>query len=489
MATALQQSYTTIDPTGMKGPPTFGKPAFFGPDMGLDDTPDAFDGCFRTSYALLHPEEGDDDYTSTTTTTSVSTMPSSTLADVWPPVFPPDPMDSPFLGRCSPWDPACFLTAVPPPPPLPWVSSSMSVTDLAPSVSWATSSSSISSPPDPMDRPGSPGGMVVVTDGVADHHGGHVPRRRPSSPRPTTQGPMKTFDVRTEYPSTESHHGQLTPPHDRITHLAHGHGAMYPPALDRTDLFKPEMEPVEADGQALTNRPPTSAVIDARSSSSSTTTTTRPRRHRRPRRAEASDDTPEPAGPAAKRRRKTDRADLAALTTSPIDPEPIPTMLSPMVEKEESRSDPEDDEQRRKRNRFLQRNRVAASKCRRKKKEWMGQLEVRGRALQLEKDHLTVAVKALKDQVLWLKGELLKHDTCDCERIRRYVRLEADQLAPDPHRRPRRRHPRHGHQDGDERRSTSPPGEPDPVDDARTNVDGSGRGPDPARNRNGLAGG
>ena len=269
---------------------------------------------------------------------------------------------------------------------------------------------------------------------------------------------MKTFDVGvgpvvevgTGYPSTESHHGQMT------HRLAPDHGPMRPPTLDLTDLSKPEMEAVEADGQALTDRPPTSTVIDGQPPPPPST---RPHRHRRSRRAEASDDTPEPAGVAAKRRRKTDRAEVAAVTTSPTESDRTTTTLSPMVEKkeeedEESKPGP-DDERCRKRNQFLQRNRVAASKCRRKKKEWMGQLEERARALQLEKNHLTVAVTSLKNQVLWLKGELLKHDTCDCERIRRYVRREADQLVPDP-----RRQSRRGHHDGDERRSTSPPATP-----------------------------
>ncbi|KAI9890411.1 MAG: hypothetical protein M1814_004197 [Vezdaea aestivalis] len=85
-----------------------------------------------------------------------------------------------------------------------------------------------------------------------------------------------------------------------------------------------------------------------------------------------------------------------------------------------------------KRNRFLERNRVAASKCRQKKKEWTSNLEGRARELQQEKTQLTLMVSSLKDEMLFLKGELLKHSGCDCHKIRQYLNNEAAHFAANP---------------------------------------------------------
>ena len=85
-----------------------------------------------------------------------------------------------------------------------------------------------------------------------------------------------------------------------------------------------------------------------------------------------------------------------------------------------------------KRNKFLERNRVAASKCRQKKKEWTGNLEGRARELQQDKQQLTVMVSSLKDEMIFLKGELLKHTDCGCSKIRQYLNQEATNFAAKP---------------------------------------------------------
>ena len=82
-----------------------------------------------------------------------------------------------------------------------------------------------------------------------------------------------------------------------------------------------------------------------------------------------------------------------------------------------------------KRSRFLERNRVAASKCRTKKKEWTSNLEARARELQAEKNQLALIVGSLRDEVVWLKGELLKHTSCGCEKIREYLDHEIASIA------------------------------------------------------------
>ena len=82
-----------------------------------------------------------------------------------------------------------------------------------------------------------------------------------------------------------------------------------------------------------------------------------------------------------------------------------------------------------KRSKFLERNRVAASKCRQKKKEWTSNLETRARELQNGKNQLALMVGSLKDEILFLKGELLRHTGCGCEKIREYLNNEVHALA------------------------------------------------------------
>ena len=81
------------------------------------------------------------------------------------------------------------------------------------------------------------------------------------------------------------------------------------------------------------------------------------------------------------------------------------------------------------RSKFLERNRVAASKCRQKKKEWTSNLETRARDLQKNNSSLRMMLGSLKDEVLWLKGEMLKHTSCGCEQIQLLLKQRADDFA------------------------------------------------------------
>jgi bZIP transcription factor len=82
-----------------------------------------------------------------------------------------------------------------------------------------------------------------------------------------------------------------------------------------------------------------------------------------------------------------------------------------------------------KRSRFLERNRLAASKCRQKKKEWTKGLEERARSLQNEKMQLQMMVGSLKSEMIYVREELLKHGNCGCKRIRDYLNTEVNALA------------------------------------------------------------
>ena len=82
-----------------------------------------------------------------------------------------------------------------------------------------------------------------------------------------------------------------------------------------------------------------------------------------------------------------------------------------------------------KRQKFLERNRIAASKCRRKKKQWTQDLEDTAREVQNTSKNLLKQVAVLRDELLYLKDELLKHDGCSCERIKQYLMNEATRVV------------------------------------------------------------
>ena len=94
----------------------------------------------------------------------------------------------------------------------------------------------------------------------------------------------------------------------------------------------------------------------------------------------------------------------------------------------QSQSEPMNPEDE-KRSKFLERNRVAASKCRQKKKEWTSNLENKARELQASKNQLAIIVTSLKDEVMWLKGEMLKHTGCGCVQIREYLSSAAENIT------------------------------------------------------------
>ncbi|KAF2238869.1 hypothetical protein EV356DRAFT_504194 [Viridothelium virens] len=83
-----------------------------------------------------------------------------------------------------------------------------------------------------------------------------------------------------------------------------------------------------------------------------------------------------------------------------------------------------------KREKFLERNRVAASKCRQRKKDWMSGLEIRARDLQSQRATLSAYAASLRDEVLYLKDQMLRHQGCGCTKIREYLNDQAEMVSP-----------------------------------------------------------
>ena len=70
---------------------------------------------------------------------------------------------------------------------------------------------------------------------------------------------------------------------------------------------------------------------------------------------------------------------------------------------------PEDEE---KRKNFLERNRIAALKCRQRKKQWLVNLQARVEYLANDNDQLQMEVDSLRKEVIDLKTLLVAHKNC-----------------------------------------------------------------------------
>ncbi|KAJ2684475.1 hypothetical protein H4R19_006888, partial [Coemansia spiralis] len=80
--------------------------------------------------------------------------------------------------------------------------------------------------------------------------------------------------------------------------------------------------------------------------------------------------------------------------------------------------------ERQRRQRFLERNRIAASKCRQKKKMWVQELERRAEDVTMQNRSLHITIAQLKDEVMVLKSQLLAHHNCGCSVIHQYLQAE-----------------------------------------------------------------
>jgi cyclic AMP-dependent transcription factor ATF-2 len=78
-----------------------------------------------------------------------------------------------------------------------------------------------------------------------------------------------------------------------------------------------------------------------------------------------------------------------------------------------------------KRNKFLERNRIAASKCREKKKQYVTELEDRKSALEFHNHQLRVEFDALVGEISELKHQLMAHAKCNDPHIDLWLQKEA----------------------------------------------------------------
>ncbi|BCS19331.1 bZIP transcription factor atfB [Aspergillus puulaauensis] len=75
------------------------------------------------------------------------------------------------------------------------------------------------------------------------------------------------------------------------------------------------------------------------------------------------------------------------------------------------------------------RNRLAASKCRQKKKEQNTQLESRFEYEKIRREELTRTVSSLRDDIVAAKNQLLEHSECGHESIKAYIQSMAKRIT------------------------------------------------------------
>ena len=93
----------------------------------------------------------------------------------------------------------------------------------------------------------------------------------------------------------------------------------------------------------------------------------------------------------------------------------------------DSNSNGGSDTQTRNRERFLERNRVAAAKCRQRKKEWTGNLEAKARDLGKQNALLQHIVDTQRGEIMALKGAVLEHAQCGSLDIEKFFRYDSSQ--------------------------------------------------------------
>ncbi|UKZ72540.1 hypothetical protein TrVFT333_000170 [Trichoderma virens FT-333] len=164
-----------------------------------------------------------------------------------------------------------------------------------------------------------------------------------------------------------------------------------------------------------------SKTTPSTASTTATTTTTMMTRTRKAAAQNADASTSE-AQPRTKRQKTAASAQAATIKQEPQhDEQPSPPPKRKMARRGAA-AKKEDAAQRSKN---LERNRIAASKCRQKKKEWVLELEETKSGMELRHNSLRVEYFALLDEVTRIKNQLMAHAGCNDPNINFWIEKEA----------------------------------------------------------------
>ncbi|KAL6879298.1 hypothetical protein J3F83DRAFT_768533 [Trichoderma novae-zelandiae] len=171
-----------------------------------------------------------------------------------------------------------------------------------------------------------------------------------------------------------------------------------------------------------TNTAATAADSDSDSTSPSTGTgTSSNTMMTRTRKAAArnADASPAEAQPRAKRQK------TAASTKVKQEPPQQQQPLPPPKRKLARRGSAAKREDTAQRTKNLERNRIAASKCRQKKKEWVTELEETKQGMEMRHTNLRMEYLTLLDEVTRIKNQLMAHAACNDPNINFWIEKEA----------------------------------------------------------------
>ncbi len=101
----------------------------------------------------------------------------------------------------------------------------------------------------------------------------------------------------------------------------------------------------------------------------------------------------------------------------------------PRKRRKKTRRDPITPDEDGKRRKFLERNRIAASKCREKKKQYVLELEETNRALERSHRALQTEVSSLTQEVGTLKHRLMSHAHCNDPNIDHWITTQAKRFV------------------------------------------------------------
>ncbi|KAH7136427.1 hypothetical protein EDB81DRAFT_79041 [Dactylonectria macrodidyma] len=124
--------------------------------------------------------------------------------------------------------------------------------------------------------------------------------------------------------------------------------------------------------------------------------------------------------------------------TSQPSQEPLPTPSAIKVEVNTEVQDGEEDEveieedEETKRDQFLARNRLAASKCRQRKREWEENLEARKSEAENRHEMLKAERNLLIENIDHLKGHILSHGLCKDPNIDSWLQHQAQRIYDTP---------------------------------------------------------
>ncbi|EEU41380.1 uncharacterized protein NECHADRAFT_83404 [Fusarium vanettenii 77-13-4] len=197
--------------------------------------------------------------------------------------------------------------------------------------------------------------------------------------------------------------------------------AMWNPALNNpVGFFPPELSTVVPTTSTGSPRPPTEAQSSPGTISSEPVFETS--------RTSSKSSIPSINSIASETNTKTRKSTRSTNShrrrASAASPPRRPAAKEPVVEEEEEEEDM-DDHQSSKRSKFLKRNRIAASKCRQKKKEWVNNLEETRSELEHQHSTLQTEYNDLLGEVSKMKNQLMQHAGCNDSNINQWIENEA----------------------------------------------------------------